>query len=256
MSDYAESRRTGHHRLGRRARERSEGEDRRSRRRAGQRLRRRPRQRRDRLELADRSVRHDDPRPHRSARRSPSCASEAGIKPDDTVIFYGDMNNWFAAWALWQFKYHGHKDVQPDERRAEEVGSWKAGRGRPTSRRSPRANYPAPSSDESIRSYRDEVLKARRRARTSTWSTCARRMSSPAKILAPEALIGKEGASAAGTSPARRTSPGPRPSTKTARSRSADELQEALRRSPASISPSRRSPTAASASARATRGSS
>ena len=36
----------------------------------------------------------------------------AGISPDDTVIFYGDMNNWFAAWALWQFKYHGHKDAR------------------------------------------------------------------------------------------------------------------------------------------------
>src|ERR1700743_2999739 len=27
----------------------------------------------------------------------------AGISNDDTVILYGDNNNWFAAWALWQF---------------------------------------------------------------------------------------------------------------------------------------------------------
>src|SRR5437762_11305782 len=27
----------------------------------------------------------------------------AGIGNDDTVILYGDNNNWFAAWALWQF---------------------------------------------------------------------------------------------------------------------------------------------------------
>jgi len=36
----------------------------------------------------------------------------SGIRPDDTVVIYGDNNNWFAAWALWQFKYHGHKDVR------------------------------------------------------------------------------------------------------------------------------------------------
>ena len=35
-----------------------------------------------------------------------------GIKNDDTVVFYGDMNNWFAAWALWQFQYHGHRNVR------------------------------------------------------------------------------------------------------------------------------------------------
>src|SRR6476646_3656951 len=41
-----------------------------------------------------------------------ALCSEAGITPDTTVILYGDNNNWFAAWALWQFKYYGHKDVR------------------------------------------------------------------------------------------------------------------------------------------------
>jgi thiosulfate/3-mercaptopyruvate sulfurtransferase len=36
----------------------------------------------------------------------------SGINTNDTVVFYGDMNNWFAAWAFWQFKYHGHKDCR------------------------------------------------------------------------------------------------------------------------------------------------
>ena len=36
----------------------------------------------------------------------------SGIDTGDTVVLYGDNNNWFAAWALWQFKYHGHKDVR------------------------------------------------------------------------------------------------------------------------------------------------
>jgi thiosulfate/3-mercaptopyruvate sulfurtransferase len=28
------------------------------------------------------------------------------------VILYGDNNNWFAAWALWQLKLYGHEDVR------------------------------------------------------------------------------------------------------------------------------------------------
>jgi thiosulfate/3-mercaptopyruvate sulfurtransferase len=36
----------------------------------------------------------------------------AGIAPQDTVILYGDNNNWFAAYGLWLFKIYGHKDVR------------------------------------------------------------------------------------------------------------------------------------------------
>src|SRR5262245_46838641 len=36
----------------------------------------------------------------------------AGISPDDTVIAYGDNNNWFAAYGFWLFKIYGHKDVR------------------------------------------------------------------------------------------------------------------------------------------------
>src|SRR5690348_7379564 len=41
-----------------------------------------------------------------------ALASQSGITPETTVVLYGDNNNWFAAWALWQFKYYGHKDVR------------------------------------------------------------------------------------------------------------------------------------------------
>ena len=36
----------------------------------------------------------------------------SGIGNDTTVILYGDNNNWFAAYALWQLKYWGHGDVR------------------------------------------------------------------------------------------------------------------------------------------------
>jgi thiosulfate/3-mercaptopyruvate sulfurtransferase len=32
----------------------------------------------------------------------------AGISPQDTVILYGDNNNWFAAYGFWLFKIYGH----------------------------------------------------------------------------------------------------------------------------------------------------
>jgi thiosulfate/3-mercaptopyruvate sulfurtransferase len=37
---------------------------------------------------------------------------DSGISNDTTVILYGDNNNWFAAWALWQMKIYGHADVR------------------------------------------------------------------------------------------------------------------------------------------------
>ena len=37
---------------------------------------------------------------------------ESGIEKDDTVIVYGDNNNWFAAYGLWIFKIYGHADVR------------------------------------------------------------------------------------------------------------------------------------------------
>src|SRR5207245_1893878 len=36
----------------------------------------------------------------------------AGIAAQDTVILYGDNNNWFAAYGFWLFKIYGHKDVR------------------------------------------------------------------------------------------------------------------------------------------------
>lgn len=36
----------------------------------------------------------------------------SGIGKDTTIVLYGDNNNWFAAWALWQLKIYGHADVR------------------------------------------------------------------------------------------------------------------------------------------------
>ena len=38
--------------------------------------------------------------------------SASGVAADTTLVIYGDNNNWFAAWAFWQAKIYGHKDVR------------------------------------------------------------------------------------------------------------------------------------------------
>jgi thiosulfate/3-mercaptopyruvate sulfurtransferase len=81
-----------------------------------------------------------------------------GIANDTTVVLYGDKNNWFAAFAYWYLKIYGHEDV-----RILDGGRQKwldEGRELTTDTPSPAAaSYSARERDESIRSYRDDVLQ-------------------------------------------------------------------------------------------------
>ncbi len=36
---------------------------------------------------------------------------QAGVSPETKIVFYGDNNNWFAAYAYWVAKMYGHQDV-------------------------------------------------------------------------------------------------------------------------------------------------
>lgn len=38
--------------------------------------------------------------------------STAGVKPETTVVLYGDTNNWFSAWAAWVFDIYGTPNVK------------------------------------------------------------------------------------------------------------------------------------------------
>ena len=81
----------------------------------------------------------------------------AGVDNATTIILYGDNNNWFAAWAFWQIKYYGHRDVRlMNGGRAK----WLAD-NRPLTTAIPQhaaKTYTAQEPDESIRAYRDQVL--------------------------------------------------------------------------------------------------
>ncbi|MFQ5928663.1 MAG: sulfurtransferase [Acidobacteriota bacterium] len=85
--------------------------------------------------------------------------SESGIGNNTAVILYGDNNNWFAAYALWQMKLYGHKDVRlmnggrkkwVEENRAltTDVPDY------------PAANHQAQDPDQSIRARRQQVRES------------------------------------------------------------------------------------------------
>jgi thiosulfate/3-mercaptopyruvate sulfurtransferase len=85
--------------------------------------------------------------------------SRNGIGPDTTVVFYGDKNNWWAAYAFWVFNLFGFKNAKiMDGGRLKWVKE-----GRELSRDVP--NYFAepmavPDRDDSTdRAFRDDVLR-------------------------------------------------------------------------------------------------
>ena len=84
--------------------------------------------------------------------------SEKGISRDDTIVFYGDNFNWWAAYALWVFTLFGHPDVRLLNGGRQK---WLA-EGRPTTTdvpQRPRTDYPVVErQDPPIRAYRDDVM--------------------------------------------------------------------------------------------------
>lgn len=80
----------------------------------------------------------------------------SGVSSDTTVILYGDNNNWFAAYALWQLKYYGHEDVRLVNGGRKK---WLA-ENRPVTKdvpNYPATKYQAKGPDETIRAYREQV---------------------------------------------------------------------------------------------------
>ncbi len=82
----------------------------------------------------------------------------SGIGNDSTVVLYGDSNNWFAAWAFWQMKVYGHKDVRMMDGGRKK---WEAeGRAMSSDINSVSASsYVAPDADNSLRAFLPEVQR-------------------------------------------------------------------------------------------------
>ena len=85
--------------------------------------------------------------------------SEAGVSNGDTVILYGDNNNWFAAYAFWLLQMYGHKELKlMDGGRKKWVDE-----NRPTTKDAAKpaaTSYKASGPDLSLRAKRDDVLAA------------------------------------------------------------------------------------------------
>jgi len=84
---------------------------------------------------------------------------KSGVGNDTTILLYGDNNNWFAAYALWQLKYYGHKDVRLinggrkkwiEEKRPVTTDPVKVAA----------TTYRATGPDESIRARKEEIFDA------------------------------------------------------------------------------------------------
>jgi thiosulfate/3-mercaptopyruvate sulfurtransferase len=104
------------------------------------------------------NLQRDDIRDFIDERGFEKLVSSLGISNDTTVIFYGDKNNWWAAYALWFFKYNGHANCK----------LMNGGRAKWTAENLaletveptyPVTNYKVPYRDASIRAFAPEVLK-------------------------------------------------------------------------------------------------
>ena len=84
--------------------------------------------------------------------------SRKGISRDDTVVIYGDKNNWWAAYALWVFSLFGHADVRLlDGGRDKWIAEGRPITTEPTTREP--VEYPIIERDDTlIRAYKDDVL--------------------------------------------------------------------------------------------------
>jgi thiosulfate/3-mercaptopyruvate sulfurtransferase len=149
--------------------------------------------------------------------------SRHGISADDTIIAYGDNNNWFAAWFVWNLKYYGHRDVRLMDGGRKK---WEA-EGRELATDSPTAKpaqYRASDPNAKIRALRDDV-----RSRFQDSGSKLVDVRSPkeysGELLAPENLP-QEGAQRGGHIPGAANIPWGQAVREDGTFKSADELKE------------------------------
>jgi len=82
---------------------------------------------------------------------------QSGVSNDTTVVLYGDNNNWFAAYAFWQLKYYGHKDVRLMNGGRKKWLEEKRPITTDAAKIAP-ATYRATGPDESVRARKEQVF--------------------------------------------------------------------------------------------------
>ena len=112
--------------------------------------------------------------------------ADSGISNDTTVILYGDNNNWFAAWAFWEMKIYGHRDVRiMDGGRKKWIAESRELNTQVPS--VPRTTYKASPQDFSLRALLPQV-QAANKARTVPLVDVRSPQEFTGEILAPPGL--------------------------------------------------------------------
>ena len=175
----------------------------------------------------------------------------SGVANDDTVVLYGDNNNWFAAYAFWVLEMYGHRDLKLVDGGRKKWLDEK----RPTTKDAPSPAatiYKASDANLGLRAMQSQVRQHLTQATRALVD-----VRSPAEytgeILAPRPASPRR-PSAAATSPAPPTFLGARPCRRTAPS-SPPTICASSTPARASRPTRTSSPTAASASAHPTVGS-
>jgi len=88
-----------------------------------------------------------------------SLLSQSGVKNADTIVLYGDNNNWFAAYAYWVLEMYGHPNLKlMDGGRKKWLEE-----NRPTTTDVPTSTastYSAKAPNQALRARREQVLQS------------------------------------------------------------------------------------------------
>jgi thiosulfate/3-mercaptopyruvate sulfurtransferase len=156
-----------------------------------------------------------------------ALASRYGIANDTTVVFYGDRNNWYAAYSFWLFRMYGHQDL-----RLMNGGrtKWEA-EGRPYTKDVPQyaaTQYQAKDANLDIRAFRRQIESRLEQADNATANALV-------DVRSPDEYSGKllhmvnypqEGATRGGHIPGAQSIPWAQAAREDGTFKSTDELQQ------------------------------
>ena len=130
-----------------------------------------------------------------SAEQLAALLGARGVGTDQTVVLFGDNNNWFAAYAYWVARMYGIANVIliNGGRKKWELES----RPLDTDRPARPGTYSGPAQPRP--ELRTSATTWSRRARHGSWWTCAHRLSTHGELLAP-AHLPQDGRTSPGTS--------------------------------------------------------
>ena len=112
---------------------------------------------------------------------------KSGISNDTTILLYGDNNNWFAAYAFWQLKYYGHKDVRLiDGGRKKWIADGLVFTTEPT--KVSETTYKAADPDESVRARKEDIYAVQQKKKRAELVDVRSLDEFAGKILAPPGL--------------------------------------------------------------------